>query len=252
MDSCAEKDAQREWQKRQNPQSVPPKKQTNRKRFNCHLLRNWFSVHKQQQACFTIILLQEITVIETERDAQPTLPIYTDIVFLESSTVQTYLVEYILFGFQLFIWPCVWTLAKPKTAKQRFVSLPSCPPPRRPTAIFFLNLHGPQGKCLAILPTKRRKKVIVFQKPLHRVYMEGISTMEEAAKNQQNSYLFHGWLILATHKCTFWNFHSICFIHHRCMEEEDKPYIHMMMMIWWWVSSWKMNNVNWHFFFNDW
>jgi hypothetical protein len=26
MDSCAEKDAQREWQKRQNPQSVPPKK----------------------------------------------------------------------------------------------------------------------------------------------------------------------------------------------------------------------------------
>jgi hypothetical protein len=56
------------------------------------------------------------------------LPIYTDIVFLESSTVQTYLVEYILFGFQLFIWPCVWTLAKPKTVKQRFVSLPSCPP----------------------------------------------------------------------------------------------------------------------------
>jgi hypothetical protein len=139
MDSCAEKDAQREWQKRQNPQSVPPKKQTNRKRFNCHLLRNWFSVHKQQQACFTIILLQEITI--SYRPSVMHSPPCQYILTLCSSNRRlcrlTWSNIYYLDSNFLFAWPCVWTLAKPKTAKQRFVSLPSCPPPRRPTAIFF-------------------------------------------------------------------------------------------------------------------
>jgi hypothetical protein len=51
---------------------------------------------------------------------------------------------------------------------------------------------GPKASVLQYYQPKDEKKVIVFQKPLHRVYMEGISTMEEAAKNQQNSYLFHG------------------------------------------------------------
>jgi hypothetical protein len=249
MDSCAEKDAQREWQKRQNPQSVPPKK--NRNRFNCHLLRNWFSVHKQQQACFTIIL-------------PPRNHRYRDRAWCTAHLANIYwhcvprIVDCAdLLGRIYIIWIPTFYLAmrvdvgQTQNCQTTFCFSPIMSTPTSSNSDFFLKFTwAPRQVSCNTTNQKTKKSNRLSETTPSSIY--GRNFHYGRSKNQQNSYLLHGWLILATHKCTFWNFHSICFIHHRCMEEEDKPYIHTMMMIWWWVSSWKMNNVNWHFFFNDW
>jgi hypothetical protein len=158
MDSCAEKDAQREWQKRQNPQSVPPKKKP--KQVQLSLTQKLI-----QCAQATTSVFYNHTPSKKSPLSRPSMmhsPRCQYILTLCSSNRRlcrlTWSNIYYLDSNFLFAWPCAWTLAKPKTAKQRFVSLPSCPPHVVQQRFFFKIYMGPKASALQYYQPKDEKK----------------------------------------------------------------------------------------------